>query len=116
MLWQIHLYHSFPAPPFFDRSTVTLLAEKPNRLIQTLNPSDEVVASAALILHNMSSIKDSEFMPGERFALPITGNMDYGFFGGHPLVRLFDTISAPSGAYVHHEVVHLTSGIMHHMP
>ncbi len=38
-------------------------------------------------------LQDTDKMPHERFALPVTGNMTYGFFGTKTLVppsRMFD--------------------------
>ena len=50
------------------------------------NPSPEAMTDATQTLSSMSVLKDTEKPPHERYALPVTGNMEYGFFSSRPLV------------------------------
>lgn len=92
-IWEEHVHKENRSHTLNTNFNITsptkliILSEKPNRTIPTSNPGPEVVQAAMTTLHNMSSIKDSDKTPGERFALPLTGNMEYGFFGGKPLVK-----------------------------
>lgn len=60
--------------------TVVVLTEKPNRTVPSKGASKEAVAAAAEMLHELSYLKNTDLTPTERLALPITGNMEYGFF------------------------------------
>uniref|UniRef100_A0A7S0RVE5 Uncharacterized protein n=1 Tax=Chlamydomonas leiostraca TaxID=1034604 RepID=A0A7S0RVE5_9CHLO len=69
-----------------DPRKMDILPEKPNRTVPAPQPDPKDVASASALLHELSSLKDTDKMPHERFALPVTGNMEYGFFSTRPLV------------------------------
>jgi hypothetical protein len=57
---------------------VTILPEKPNRTVPAQNPDQGSVGAATTLLKDMSCLKDTDKMPHERFALPVTANMEYG--------------------------------------
>lgn len=69
-----------------DARKLTVLPEKPNHTVPTAFPSAESLAAASQKLADMSSLKDTEKIPHQRFALPLTANMEYGFFSSQPLV------------------------------
>ncbi|KXZ50060.1 hypothetical protein GPECTOR_18g4 [Gonium pectorale] len=56
-----------------------ILPEKPNRTVPTPNPDSATVEAATETLHSLAAAKDVDKVPVDRFALPITGNMEYGF-------------------------------------
>ncbi|GFR48726.1 hypothetical protein Agub_g10683 [Astrephomene gubernaculifera] len=57
-----------------------ILPEKPNRTVPTPNPDESTVAAATATLHSLAAAKDVDKAPQDRYALPISGNMEYGFF------------------------------------
>lgn len=59
---------------------VDLLPDKPNRTIPTSNPDKATVAEAAAIINRLSTLKETDKLPTERYALPVTGSMEYGFW------------------------------------
>ncbi|PNH01017.1 hypothetical protein TSOC_013123 [Tetrabaena socialis] len=63
-----------------DPRKMTVLPEKPNRTVPTQNPDAATVAAATATLVELASAKDVDKTPVDRYALPVTGNMDYGFF------------------------------------
>jgi len=69
-----------------DPRKMTILPEKPNHIVPQSNPSLDVVATSTATLTSMSCLKDTDKLPQERFALPLTGNMEYGFFSSKPLI------------------------------
>lgn len=67
-----------PAPPsplhlFHPLHTVAILPEKPNYTVPASNPDPASVALANTLLHDLSCLKDTDKLPHERFALPVTG-------------------------------------------
>lgn len=72
--------------PSHPRPAVDILPEKPNRITPAQNPDPKAVTSASTMLKSLSCLKDTDKQPHERFALPVTGNMEYGFFATRPLV------------------------------
>ncbi len=68
-------------------AAVTVLPEKPNRMVPQQKPSPEAVKAATDLLMSMSVLKDTDKLPHEVYALPRTGNSEYGFFSSTPLVR-----------------------------
>lgn len=63
-----------------DPRRMNILPEKPNYTVPTLNADKAVMESAQQTLSQLSNCKDTDKLPPERFALPVTGNMEYGFF------------------------------------
>ncbi|GAX86453.1 hypothetical protein CEUSTIGMA_g13863.t1 [Chlamydomonas eustigma] len=69
-----------------DARKLNVLPEKPNRMVPTSNLSPEMVQKATELLTSMSTLKDSDKLPHEIYALPRTANSEYGFFSSKPLV------------------------------
>ncbi|GFH29965.1 flagellar associated protein [Haematococcus lacustris] len=65
---------------------VDILPEKPNRTVPTQNPNGSAIQAATTLLQDLSSLKNTDKQPHERFALPVTANMEYGFFATQPLI------------------------------
>mmetsp|Transcript_172 Transcript_172/g.285 ORF Transcript_172/g.285 Transcript_172/m.285 type:complete len:146 (-) Transcript_172:100-537(-) len=63
-----------------DPRKLDILPEKPNKCVPSSNPDPASVFAATALLQNLSCLKDTDKLPHERFALPVTGNMTYGFF------------------------------------
>lgn len=63
-----------------DPRKIDILPEKPNRTIPMPNPDQATIMAATAKLGEFASLKDTDKQPAERFALPLTGNMEYGFF------------------------------------
>ncbi|GIL80437.1 hypothetical protein Vretimale_16123 [Volvox reticuliferus] len=72
---QLNDQFAIPNPRKMD-----ILPEKPNRTVPTPNPDEATVAASTATLHSLAAAKDVDKVPVDRFALPITGNMEYGFF------------------------------------
>lgn len=70
-----------------DPRKLNVLPEKPNNFIPEPKPSKEVVAKATQDLADMSSLKDTEKYPNERYALPLTASQEIGFFSSQRLVK-----------------------------
>lgn len=70
-----------------DPRKMTILPEKVNHYHPSQSASKEAAEKAAAELSQLSSLKDTEKLPAERFALPLTGNQEYGFFSAKPLVK-----------------------------
>lgn len=70
-----------------DPRKMDVLPEKPNRTVPAPHPNPNDVAQATSMLHELSSVKNIDKLPHERYALPVTGNMEYGFFSNKPLVK-----------------------------
>ncbi len=68
---------------------VVVLPEKVNHTVPTSHPSAEAVSSATQMLSTMTCLKDTDKAPNERFALPTTSSMEYGFFSSQPMVSAF---------------------------
>jgi len=66
--------------------TVSIITDKPNHCVPSSNPSPDAVSEATAVLNTMSVVKDTDQAPHERYALPVTANMEYGFFSHKPLV------------------------------
>mmetsp|Transcript_44773 Transcript_44773/g.133738 ORF Transcript_44773/g.133738 Transcript_44773/m.133738 type:complete len:145 (-) Transcript_44773:229-663(-) len=68
-----------------DPRKLSIYPDKPNctKLNATETPDDMLHATRTLAA--MSCLKDTDRPPSERFALPVTSNMDYGFFSACPL-------------------------------
>lgn len=71
---------SGPAPCPAMNHAVDVYPEKPNRIVPRSNPEPALVDQANATLSNMSVLRDTGKAPPERFALPVTANMEYGFF------------------------------------
>lgn len=63
-----------------DPRRMHVLPEKPNYTVPTLNADKSTMETAQTMLGTLSNIKDTDKLPAEKFALPVTGNMEYGFF------------------------------------
>mmetsp|Transcript_459 Transcript_459/g.541 ORF Transcript_459/g.541 Transcript_459/m.541 type:complete len:143 (-) Transcript_459:415-843(-) len=63
-----------------DPTKMSIISEKPNKIIPTSNPDQKTMEEAKQTIFNIASLKYSDLLPVERFALPVTGNMEYGFF------------------------------------
>ncbi|KAG1659647.1 hypothetical protein FOA52_010230 [Chlamydomonas sp. UWO 241] len=65
---------------------LSIYPEKPNNTVPNMNVSEESVLRATQTLKSMSTLRDGDTSPADRFALPITANMEYGFFSARPVV------------------------------
>ncbi|KAG2487081.1 hypothetical protein HYH03_014326 [Edaphochlamys debaryana] len=63
-----------------DPRKMNILPEKPNATVPTQNPDPSTIDAARETLRSLAAAKDVDKPPVDRYALPITGNMDYGFF------------------------------------
>ncbi|KAF5829285.1 flagellar associated protein [Dunaliella salina] len=72
--------------------SMVILPEKPNRTRPAQSPSKDSVDAASTLLLDMSYLKETEKNPTERLALPVTANMEYGFFSKplNPTNPMFD--------------------------
>lgn len=67
-------------------SVVRIIADKPNYSTPAMQPTEQQLQEAHETLSTLSNVKHIEQTPNQVFELPITGNMEYGFFA-KPLVR-----------------------------
>ena len=44
--------------------------------VPTSNPDEGTIAAATATLHSLAAVKDAEKSPVDRYALPVTGNME----------------------------------------
>ena len=65
---------------------MVILPEKPNHCVPNMGGTKAEAEQAAANLASMSSLRDTDKLPHERYALPLTGNSEYGFFSAKPLV------------------------------
>lgn len=65
---------------------VTILPEKPNYTTPAQQPSEQELQAAHDKLASLTCIRHIGCSPAQAYALPITGNMEYGFTAS-PLVR-----------------------------
>ena len=83
--WQ-GLNEHFVTSTHFSPLAVSIIPDKPNHCVPSFNPSPDSVSEASSLLNTMSVVKDNDQAPHERYALPVTANMEYGFFSNKPLV------------------------------
>ncbi|PNW86685.1 hypothetical protein CHLRE_02g095072v5 [Chlamydomonas reinhardtii] len=85
-VWEEHVKKEAKTLKLNDQFCITdprkmdVLPEKPNRTVPTQNPDASTIAAATQTLHNLAAAKDVDKLPVDRYALPVTGNMEYGFF------------------------------------
>lgn len=76
------------------------ITEKPNRLDPLSSTSPEMIQTAVKTLNGFTKDREHRMRPpAQKFDLPITGNMDYGFFHRDLVsLRLHFGAAAPLGA------------------
>lgn len=62
-----------------------IVTEKPNYVTPAMQPTDEQLQEAHDTLCSLSNIKHIEQTPDQIWELPVTANMEYGFYS-RPLV------------------------------
>eukprot|EP00878_Enallax_costatus_P032267 GHUV01035419.1.p1 GENE.GHUV01035419.1~~GHUV01035419.1.p1 ORF type:complete len:116 (+),score=35.00 GHUV01035419.1:523-870(+) len=76
-------------------AAVQIIADKPNYTTPAMQPTEQQLQEAHDTLSTLSNIKHTEQTPSQVFDLPMTENMEYGFFAkplvsaGHPKSCLY---------------------------
>eukprot|EP00879_Flechtneria_rotunda_P016104 GHRR01016845.1.p2 GENE.GHRR01016845.1~~GHRR01016845.1.p2 ORF type:complete len:113 (+),score=42.07 GHRR01016845.1:400-738(+) len=66
---------------------VRIVADKPNYVIPAMQPTEAELVAAHDKLATLANVKHAEQTPSQAYNLPMTGNMEYGFFSACPLVK-----------------------------
>lgn len=64
---------------------VSVLPEKPNHVVPQMNSDKAVIEAATAKLASYATLKNTGALPVQKYPLPVTGNMEYGFFSTVPL-------------------------------
>ncbi|GBF97984.1 hypothetical protein Rsub_10658 [Raphidocelis subcapitata] len=74
---KMRLSQSFSVP---DPRRLVLLPAKPNATTPAAQPTEQQLAAAESMLSTLAGIKHAHQVPTEVYQLPVTSNMEYGFF------------------------------------
>ncbi|WIA10054.1 hypothetical protein OEZ85_010264 [Tetradesmus obliquus] len=70
-----------------DPRKMPILPEKPNYTTPASQPTEQQLQAAHDKLVTLTNFKHTEHLPSQVYALPATGNMEYGFFSSKQLME-----------------------------